>query len=481
LSSECKLLHNRCRSHFLAKLACSMQWTPHYLKPPADTFDGETLLGQWKASEASGRVFWELRRVVDTLGLRTKLCKLVSTQGHLWKEALEAAGFAWDSHVKASRHAAQASASATDALVRDEYGITTEALLMILLFWTGFQRDPGPPRAVLRTFLRRALPEAQPAQLCFRSIPESCFSMCRAGVVEGSPYCSHCRQYLAACTGHASMHWHAESLLQLFVFSGGCSALARWLGCLVAQFAALVVAHLDMFTTTDALKASHLQGPSKKRRIDEDFKQVVSENVLKEKRATSSAAFLRAAGEIHDSSGRQWDEKMLARYQGDCWASMASSECVVLAQDASRLGEPAEETLMQAAFSPGVAIGCWFPPQAISKNSNNLDPIVTHTHPRVNGMLAYRIGGAAQLLTDVVPCATRPQQRGECHHVLCMRTPQAICKLAEIGASCSKLAEIGGNWRWADCLKTIQRVQTSGSWRKLAEIGVGRLKLALVC
>ena len=82
----------------------------------------------------------------------------------------------------------------------------------------------------------------------------------------------------------------------------------------------------------------------------------------------SVGAALNVQGQQH--GGRCWDVQMLPAYMLASWKLWESSEVMCVASDASRLGQPAEDTVTYAV-TDGVS-SSWLPPQAFERDLSAL-------------------------------------------------------------------------------------------------------------
>ena len=133
--------------------------------------------------------------------------------------------------------------------------------------------------------------------------------------------------------------------------------------------------------TCDPTKADGYEEAGKKRRrIDADYKKASTSSVLESGRASSSSTFLRADAVVEGKRASEWEEKELLRVQSSMWFAAGSRpiDVVVLAADAGRFGQPAEDTLVAACDVSGVdsTFACWLPPQVTGKQAWENRPFV---------------------------------------------------------------------------------------------------------
>ena len=109
--------------------------------------------------------------------------------------------------------------------------------------------------------------------------------------------------------------------------------------------------------TEDASKltAVTMQARSKKRRIDEDFKNHVVATMVQSGRSRNTRACLRSAAVCSDKIALVWEHKRMLKYQSEGWSMCENGiRAISVAIDGKRIGQPAEETETYA---------CWVWPQ----------------------------------------------------------------------------------------------------------------------
>ena len=104
------------------------------------------------------------------------------------------------------------------------------------------------------------------------------------------------------------------------------------------------------------------QGAKRRRVIDEYLKAAV---ILRGAKGQASVgAVARSLGLDHDGhAGRDWGTSKMTTYLAACWRTWEHIEVVGISADASRFGNPQEETVAYAATDGWV--GGWLPVQAL--------------------------------------------------------------------------------------------------------------------
>ena len=109
----------------------------------------------------------------------------------------------------------------------------------------------------------------------------------------------------------------------------------------------------------------HVQGPNKKRRIDGDFKEKCFEALVNHR--ASSVGELNHSNDLGCSGAKQWSNSAAMRElagQRLTWGVKPSVDFLV--SDASRFGNPAEETVVYLFFHTGSCTGGPLVPKASS-------------------------------------------------------------------------------------------------------------------
>jgi len=157
-------------------------------------------------------------------------------------------------------------------------------------------------------------------------------------------------------------------LRALFQWHHACPAVSFWLKGMVVEVSCMLEKRLneqDLLHDAFKLQQHPGGGRCKRQRLDEDFKLKMA-GASQAGMASSSGAQCRALGEKRNSY--KWDTKDLNLYMRQCWRVFEKVKTITLAQDASKLGNPGEDTMVYAAFSPDLHCGIWLPPQAPALN-----------------------------------------------------------------------------------------------------------------
>ena len=101
----------------------------------------------------------------------------------------------------------------------------------------------------------------------------------------------------------------------------------------------------------------------KRRRVDEDFKAALIDEVLVKRKADGKSA-VSMADHITESSCREFDRREMQQYLHACWRVFAQPSGVCCLQaDGARLDQPARETAMHILQNNAMNVACYLPPQ----------------------------------------------------------------------------------------------------------------------
>ena len=338
---------------------------------------GRTVEGKWKAFlYDDGPVFWELRRVVlDCLnGARqnlelSKIVKNVQESG--WRY-LELLGTDFEQSVIPSFKAccSRDEEAIVGPLVRSEWTVSTKGLVAWLVLWAASSHDHERRQrvdALLRAWLSKAVDPSLANPSAW-----SVWLLAVGGRCEQDPdhrgLCSHLACVITDVDlGDGLLKWRylATVLLRLFGLGTACPAAVAFQSHLVDAVVKSIHGRLDDIEwESDISKFPLLQGSKRKLRIDEDYKREVGQGLVGNKRVHSGAQFARATGDVAACTARQWDGNYMLQYRAACKATCELGEVLWLSSDASRIGQPAEETTVCLAWDHSSNRGVILPPQA---------------------------------------------------------------------------------------------------------------------
>lgn len=355
----------------------SQGYAAKYFESTSLTSMGATVCLSWKAMLFRSRILWELRRVAHSLGWMEKLCKSVKRQRAAWSTALEVFGLSYEQHIVESQKAATArgvaslpAPSADDSECMVEYAVSTAGLAVILLHTCVSRHAKKDREVALHVFamwFSMVISGARAKELASHDISADLQDQCQSKP-HGHDSCSHIRSWSKACAGAGESPPQmllVKTLVRAYTLSaGGCPALQGWLRQRLAVICEEFSGCMDGVGESDPLKAMHLRGAKRRLRVDKDFKEAVVSTVIRCKRSRTSAAWLRAQGEFHDNLAAAWTEKSLCETLSASRFAFSQGQVFSIAGDCSRVGKPAEETYLAAAYCVDTKLAVWLIPQA---------------------------------------------------------------------------------------------------------------------
>ena len=287
----------------------------------------------------------------------------------LWSDM----GVAESEYIPSSR-----SAGGEHEEAKDVPTLSSKALIYFLLFMSSTSRlkeDQSRALAALFGWLAQCLPsqEIQSQQWIEQTFSKpGLWRSC----VKGQPASNSCPHMMAVRKDgfrDEDPVWALVRLSQhLFSQRSECNIMKECLQNVCRETAALIDPNVEQSSyTLDPTKADEYKESGKKRRrIDEDYKRAATSTVIQTGRASSSSTFLRADGVVEGKRAAEWEEKELLHEQAAMWIAVQTQpvDVVVIAADAGRFGQPAEDTLVSACEvwgAQGNSFAAWLPPQVL--------------------------------------------------------------------------------------------------------------------
>lgn len=287
---------------------------------------------------------------------------------------LEEWGLLLDNEILPSFKAASCRGEATmlNAKVRGEWTSSTLGALAWLLHLSCAShraKSKEQAGALLRGFL---VAFASPASAAAHSMAEDikqALSSCQQPPQGHWGSCCHLRIAIDAMlsAGPAGQMWTnlTNALQHIYLARPVCVASRRLLAGVLQRLCQDVDGKVsDMQPPKNFSSFSMPQGRNRKLRIDEDYKRYLVSEAVAAKRAHCGAQYAKTTGDVHHETARKWDEAHMANYIAAAWHTMGSSTLVSLACDASKVGNPAEETVMFLAWDMESNKAVVLPPQA---------------------------------------------------------------------------------------------------------------------
>lgn len=282
-------------------------------------------------------------------------------------------GHAIQDSLNAARSSGNVEALA-DPMTREGYSISTAGLLCSMWFWHRCSRTmAGRERAgaLLEGFVARACGAVAAQREALLVACREDAHRCRPDCGDGD-LCRHCNEAMGKVMlnngGWASL---IRGLTFLRVCSSVCpaakSAIVVFLTGLVALINGRAAQDDESLGLKDDLRHRPLMcTPRKRMRIDEDYKHHTAVEVQQQRAAPNAARVIRGEGlGCTEANGRHWEAQVCSKHQLACEHAFEASRVCHLAEDGSRLGNPAEETIIYLAWSADLNIAGVPPPQAL--------------------------------------------------------------------------------------------------------------------
>lgn len=342
---------------------------------------GGTVTLAWKASAwgADGHTFlaWELRRVLESLSysssnpikdFKNHTFPLIAE--HLRKMGVESV----EDDLIPSRKSMRAKGVKEEdwpAFVRDEWGVSTGGLLLILCGCLMVRRGKHKVRsaAVLLLFLEAVLP----ADCCSQDDVSECVAslemtpaMCD-GQAQGADICHHVEfvhQVLSSKASGCQQSALAKILIDIAQGPCLCPSVGAWLSDFISVVGKMLLSILEDTCSDDPLNAQDLRGKKRRRRMDEDMKLAVCEKLHSSGRARNGRVWARATGHCSDKAMDRIRDKYLAGYMASIHERYHESDSFRTVLDGARIGEPASEYSVGMLEDCASGSGAWIPPQA---------------------------------------------------------------------------------------------------------------------
>lgn len=345
---------------------------------------GEPIRVWWKAfrSTRGGEVDvkWEHRRfILDCSFKQTEhnpLWRIIGDNWGRWRNLQAQGGLDPDQHSGLSKTAILAHGDASDETLRhaeQEHWTSTAGLLCLLCFWPAVRRELAArarAHCLGRLFLGQTAPPTEElVSLCSWAVPDPARNCCEPDA-DGDGVCACLREVV----GSAEAFDPANIAPQEYLFDmmvalakkWACPAAKSWLRSLLTETAAIVDSGFGEWGLQDWRKSdiAHLNGMTKRRRIDFHVKQFALKDSLTSGQQSTAADAVRSLASVHASTGCRWVNAEMAAFRASCMLSYKESMTVGLTLDATRLGRPAKEVLCGYLTNGPKQLHAPLPPQA---------------------------------------------------------------------------------------------------------------------
>jgi hypothetical protein len=330
----------------------------------------------WKCSRPSGLeacgARWELRRVLASVGGQQQPHKLLKEQRDILNVVFGDFDLLLSAHIFPSRKslvAKQGPGLLGPGDVEQEWTVTTQGLVVLLHHWAFSKRklaDREAAKLASQAFFERCLDleaaRSMPLELTAQS-SQLCQASCRGGM------CCHACDFSAKLSSLACSPQHkvnqAIQLASLQVRS--CAALKAHALAIVATALGLIHTNLDNVLKTDILKHSAelelLTASGKRRRIDEDLRDALATQAHAKGLGWSTGSIANCKDICTRATSTKMDTSFLCQYKAGGHLLMQKFRSVTISMDCSRLGNPADDTLLCAWWEALRDTGGWLAPQ----------------------------------------------------------------------------------------------------------------------
>lgn len=263
-----------------------------------------------------------------------------------------------------------------DARTREEYSINTSGVIVLLLMWTRASR--------IKTLKDKALALAVGMfQRLVRSIRyvasvmQEAFSgsarLCQPDAADGG-LCPCGRDVLQYVDERADGSQWRNFVSSMNAARAACEtcpcakvAYQTIVHKLAADFDERVAGEDDgLGLTSDVRRRPRLGDDRKRRRVDEDYKQTVCIDMIRSKDAPNAGRLIKVdrVG-CCVSNGRHWEADVCKMHQSASLLSFDGGRFFHVAEDGSRCGHPAEETIVYLLWEEAKKLSAVLPPQVV--------------------------------------------------------------------------------------------------------------------
>jgi hypothetical protein len=377
-------------------------YRPHWISGQVVLPNASTLRAKLKCYEYNkGGEFWEIKGIIAAFCTQAKLPpthQFIKKNFALWKMGWEHIGVQPCDVFIPSETAYSASlkrkppvgivdltAEVDPDLVRQEFTLRTDGVIMALLQWSLFSRKgvhEVRAKYLLQLFLELTCDGKELAKIAWEDMLAECVEECP--LVNASGSCVHLTQWRQAGAIVASHVVHKHVVSKLLAITGTsrfCDASAALLIRSVAVVSQCVKETIADRETDDVRKQAPTGSHEKRKRNDEDYKHfVVTEARRKRMASTSSQVAAVLEGTRAESKCRKWNLRRNAKYVSALWAVTTKGPVdgiYSMAPDATRLGQPARDFLCGPIWIARHRIGSWCVPQVPKRTNSTCKLIVS--------------------------------------------------------------------------------------------------------
>jgi hypothetical protein len=353
-----------------------------------DATSEEPILLCWKAWRYAehGLLFWEARRVMHSLfgNEQLKLCKVLKVSKAVWTTLIEACDYKYEDLLKPSLRAAADALARSSAdpdprhdneFIRDEYSMDSRAVLLALLAEVSVARSSPAKKqratSIMTCFLSWVLPVAHIRDFDRAASLVEVRGDCPVQTANG--FCIHVdptTDYAAEGGVHRTIVGDMLALARTALI---CPSSAGLLRALLQWFAKSAFDTIQGLASADALKQPLLRcAPGRLRRVDEDYRHRLMTSSVVKKHANSGAQAMAVDDDVEhpQNLNRAWIGTRTRTYLQSCWEDVDDTPLdgiISLAEDGSRIGNPATDTVVFAAWLARRDRGLWLPCQVLQQ------------------------------------------------------------------------------------------------------------------
>ena len=154
----------------------------------------------------------------------------------------------------------------------------------------------------------------------------------------------------------------STTLLEIYSWAAYCTASKLVFRALILDLAAASenkLNDLQLSTTPTIAGPQSAQANGRGKRIDEDFKKMVTIQLPLASKCHGGSQYLRATGLCDERRARDWEAQHVLRYNTAMILGLKILGPFHTAQDAARNGKPAEDTTLFLAFETATNLGGW--------------------------------------------------------------------------------------------------------------------------
>ncbi|CAK0881064.1 unnamed protein product [Prorocentrum cordatum] len=256
---------------------------------------------------------------------------------------------------------------------RPPYSVTTEALLMWLLYHSSSRKLESHrvrAQAMILALLCCFLSPEIHANMAWDDIWSDQVCACCDGDL-GHATCAHFRAAPPRPRpGRDGNQDLVESMVKFAKLVPVCGASAEALRRLLQFISAAVYAGASVGASDNSCKQRPLRGRKRQLRTDEDYKHHVMVQLPKKRAIMGGSMALACDSDMRDESrGRDWLCQQVNEYLHSGWHQLASHgplrRPMSLVEDAARLGNPKQETEVSSIWIPELQTGRFLPAQVL--------------------------------------------------------------------------------------------------------------------